>query len=312
MDIKIISYDKIYDESINQLEKIVFQGKSIRLGILKKHFLARAIVFKKYYPILTIDDGGIVLGTCIAAQTTLEVNDDIFLAGIGFDVKVHPNYRSKGIGGMMAKFIYKNFFKPENLIKNFITLKNNNNPVIRLLSNVNAKINLYDFIYLTIPTKSRIDFSSDLNGSQQQFDVKLYDKGEIDSSYYKVLANGLGYFNTHKMYQLEILKISWIYKLGFAFFKKIKSKKSFHLPKEGEKISFSTLFNHTTDNIIHINEVLTELEGNEVDYLMICCRKNDKIFNVLKNDAINRTGYCILSDFALNKTDKISIDVRCL
>lgn len=311
MNIKIISYDKIYDESINQLEKIVFQGKSIRLGILKKHFLARAIVFKKYNPILVIDKAGIIIATSIGTQTTLKVNDEIFSAGFCFDVKVHPNYRNKGIGKMMTKYIYESFFKSEKLTKNFATLKNNNSPVIQLALRVKANINLYDFIYLTIPTKSRIDFSSYLKGVQQ-LNVELYDKEKIDSSYYKLFANGLGYFNTHKMYKLEILKISWIYKLGFTFLRKMYSQKSFHLPKENEKLSFSTLFNHTTDNIIHINDVLTELESNGVDYLMVCCRKNDMIFNVLKNDAINRTGYCILSDFALNKTDKISIDVRCL
>ncbi|WP_348812549.1 hypothetical protein [Flavobacterium maritimum] len=312
MNIKIIPYDEIYDENVNQLERIVFQGKSIQLRILKKHFLDRAIVFKKYYPILTIDERGIVLGTCIAAQTTLKVNDDIFFAGIGFDVKVHPNYRSSGIGRMMAKFVYKNFFKPENLIKNFITLKNNNNPVIRLLSKVNDEINLYDFVYLTISTKSRIEFSSDLKVCQQLFYVKLYDREEIDSSYYKVFTNGLGYFNTHKMYQLEILKISWIYKLGFAFFRKIKSKRKIHLPEEGEKITFSTLFNHTAENITHINDVLKELEDAGIKYLMVCCKKNDMVFNALKKNAINCTDYYILSDFTLNKTDRITIDVRCL
>lgn len=312
MGFKIIPYKNTYDENINQLERIVFQGKSIHLRIIKKHFLDRAIVFKKYYPILTIDDTGIIVATCIGAQTTLKINNEIFLVGIGFDVKVHPNYCNKGIGKMLAKYTYKNFFNPENIIKNFITLKKNNNSVIQLISKVNSKINLYDFIYLTIPTNSRVDFPIDLKSNQQQFFVKLFDKEEIDSSYYKMLSSGLGYFNTHKMYQLEILKISWIYKLGLAFFRKIQPKKSAHLPKEGEIITFATLFNHTQENIIHINDALTELESIGVNYLMVCCRKNDLVFNTLQNDAINCISYYILSDFTLNKTDEITIDVRCL
>jgi hypothetical protein len=312
MSFKIISYNNIYDKKINQLERIIFQGKSILLRIIKNQFLDRAIVFKKYFPILAISDKGIVIATCIGAQTTLKINDIIFSSGIGFDVKVNPNYRNKGIAKMLAKHTYKNFFKPEGLIKNFITLKKNNRSVIQLVFKVNKKIHLNEFIYLSIPTKSRVVFPATLNGNQQHFFVELFNKEDVNLSYYKILPSGLGYFNTHKMYQLEVFKISWIYKLGLAILRKIQPKKSIYLPNEGEIITFATLFNHTQKNIIYVNDLLSELESSGINYLMVCCKKNDAIFNALKSSAINCMEYYMLCDFPVNKTDEVTIDVRCL
>lgn len=312
MSYKIIPYNNRYNEKIDQLERTIFQGKNILLRIIKNHFLDRAIVFKKNYPIVTINEEGIVIATCIGAQTTLKINDEIFSSGIGFDVKVHPNYRNKGIAKMLVKHTYTNFFKPKGLLKNFTTLKKNNKSVIQLILKVNKKIHLNEFIYITIPTKSRVVFPANLKASQQHFFVELFDKSALNSTYYNILPCSLGYFNTNKMYQLEVFKISWIYKLGLTLFKIMQPKKSSYLPKEGESMTFVTLFNHTPKNIVHVNDVLSELERLDINFLMICCQKNDAIFNALKNIALNFTSYYMLCDFPINKTDKVTIDVRCL
>ena len=311
MDLRLVPYDQKYDDSIRELEQLVIQGKSIQLEIIKDHFLSRSIVYKKYYPCLAVDEHDTVLAIAIGAKTGIIVNGTFSDAGIGYDVKVHPRYRNKGIGRKMAKFIYKEFFVAQELSKSFITLKAFNIPVIKLVSAVRP-IWLYDFVYLTIPVKARVTKSNVTNGKKQLLSITLFHTDPLSPSYYTTFKNGLGYFHTYKMYWLKIRHIHPFLKLGLGIMKKVQPRKYGDLPGEKTVFSFATLYNHNTQNVLYINEVLDELEKSGVNYLMVCCRKKDAIYNVLKEHSISTSSYYILSDFLLKKEDEVSIDVRCL
>ena len=84
------------------------------------------------------------------------------------------------------------------------------------------------------------------------------------------------------------------------------------MPAAGETMKFATLFNHTPENIIHISEVLEELKQKGVNYLLVCCRRKDSLFNTLKKISVNTYGYFLLTDFMLEKQDSVTMDVRCL
>lgn len=312
MDTTIVSYDQRYDEDIHRLEKYIVQGKNIQLEIIKDHFLDRTTVFKKYYACLLLDTAGVPIATAIGAQTILHINGNGFNAGIGYEVKVHPDYHNKGIGRRMATHIYRQFFRPEGLHKNFITLKKTNIPVVRLVARAIGKVWLYDFVYLTIPAKARIANIPACKTKNQLFSVALFNKEDLASTYYTDVSNRLGYFHTYKMYRLKIRKIGFLYKLGLGLIKKIQPKKYARLPGINEIFSSATLYNHHAGNIHNINTVLEQLEKLGIHYLMVCCRKHDCIYNALKKSSVNTYGYYILSDFPLTKKDGVTIDARCL
>ena len=312
MATRIIPYDSIYNDKIMKLEQSVVQGIGIQLLMIKKHFLSRAMVFKKNEACLALDSNDQLLGVSVGAQTTMIVNGESFEAGIGIDLKVDPAQRNLGIGRMLTQNTHQKFLIPQGLKRNFITLKKSNMAVLKLTSRAATSTWLYDFTYLTIPTTSRILKTRIAKDGEQLFKVSLFQNDPVDPTYYKDLHNGLGYFYTHLMYQLSVRKISHLVKLGFWILRKLNPHKYLFLPKEKDIVGFATLYNHTTQNIGHINEVLAQLELQGVRFLMVCCRKNDPVYTFLKTLAIHQQGYLILSDFPLHRNDELTIDVRCL
>ncbi|MEP7376654.1 MAG: hypothetical protein ABI675_24870 [Chitinophagaceae bacterium] len=311
VDYHIIPYNEEYNESLVELEKGIIQGKRIQLEIIKDDFFSRAKAFNNTYSCIALTDSHKVIGSAIGAQTMIKVNGQQYEAGFGFDTKVHPEWRSKRIGRMLAKDLYKQFFGPQGLSRNFMTAKLSNAPVLKLVSHAVSNTWLYDFIYLTIPTNTRVK-QTVLKGAGQQFSIQLSKREELCKDYYIQLDSGLAYFNTYKMYRLNIQRISWLYKQGISILKSMQPSKYAGLPGEHDTISFASLFNHTSENIRGINEVLENLESNGIKQLLVCCRKNDVIYQFLKNTAINQYSYYLVADFKLNKHDEVGIDVRCL
>ena len=311
MILNLVPYDKKYDDRIHNLEQSIIQGKSIQLEIIKDHFLSRTTVFKTNYPCLVVNEHDVVIATAIGAKTEIIINGGHSDAGVVYDVKVHPSYRKKGVGKMMAKHISGEFFKKEALSRNFITLKLSNAAVIRL-ANAVRKIWLYDFVYLTIPSTYRVKKSLYTKGKKQLLSVALFHSDDLCPSYYVPVKNGLGYFHTSKMYRLKIRHINPLFRIGLGIMKKIQPQKYAYLPEEGDMFEFVTLYNHNAQTIQHINEVLEKLEDSGIKYLMVCCRKHDVIYNALKEQCISTYDYYVLSDFPLTKNDEITIDVRCL
>ncbi|HET7732873.1 MAG TPA: hypothetical protein VFK73_03465, partial [Paludibacter sp.] len=105
---------------------------------------------------------------------------------------------------------------------------------------------------------------------------------------------------------------SRLFKTGICILKLLFPRKYKFVPRKGDLFSFVTLYNHTPENISGINDVLEELEKMNIKHLMVCCRKNDAIYNFLNKVAIDIYKYAIISDFELKETDHLTIDVRCL
>ena len=310
MNIQLIPYKSSYDAAINELENSIVQGKGVKLRILKNHFLDRATAFKEYHACLAINKEDKVIGTAIGSKTKMIINGNMQEAGFGFDVKVDKMYRSRGIGRLMAKH-QKDWFRREGLQKNFTTLKLSNLPVIKLNAKAIGKIWLYKFVYLTISTGVQVRQVA-VGADKGNFSVTLFDEGGLCPSFYTTFTNGLGCFYTGRLYRLRIERISWLYQRGLWLLRQFRPHRFAQLPAERDVMEFATLFNHSEKNISGINQVLQHLHGQGKKYLTVCCQKKDFVYTMLKPYSISSYGYYMLSDFPLQQSDTVTIDVRCL
>jgi hypothetical protein len=312
MKYQIIPYESSYDREIEILEKSIVQGKAVQLEIVKESFLSRALPYREFRASLAINEQGKVVGTSISAKTKIKINEKIYETAIGFDVKVSQDDRNRGVGRLLAKDGKTQILKQYGIDKNFITLKKSNTAVIKLSVAAIKKTFLYEFIYLTIPVKQRIIFPDELKNTKQLFSVHLFDPEDVDKSLFFQTKSGLAYFHTDKLYKLKIKNIHWLYKLGLKIYRKISPKKAAFLPVEKKTFGFATLYNYDPQNIQNINEILERVSAIGIDYLQVCCRKDDFLYPLIKPYAISIYPYYILSDFPLAETDSVGIDVRCL
>lgn len=308
----IIPYSEALNPQLLQFEKEIVQGRQIQLEIVKQHFLGRAAVFRNFQVFIAVDAQKHIIGTSIGAQTTIEINGEQIQAGFGFDAKVSPHRRNKGLGRSLAKEMYTQFFIPNGMSKNYMTAKLNNAAVLKMISGMLPNVWLYDFTYLTIPASARINPTGYSESGTDHFGVRLFEPENVSSDYYTVFESGLGYFHSYKMYELKIKKVNSVYRMAFGFLRRYYSSKYRNTPQEGDAISFSTLYNHSTENLTGINSVLEDLEKKGIGFLLVCCKKRGAVYRLLKNISINSYDYHIVTDFHLTECDHINIDVRCL
>jgi GNAT superfamily N-acetyltransferase len=311
MSVQLLPYTNKYDDAIHALENGIVYGKGIRLKMLKNHFLGRSQPFQLVYPVLAMTEDEKIIGTSIGAATKLVVNDCPYDAGFMYDVKVHPAYRKKGVGGSIAKYIYQHFFRKQGFEKNFTTLKLTNTPVYKISARVASRFWRYPFVYMTIPTNVRVSESFQQK-MEPLFGVTLFDRGDVPPAFFTTLPCGLSFFHTYRMYRLQIEKISFVYRNALRLMKRLQPSKYAALPAEKEIMEFVTLFDHTEHNIGQINEVLDHLQGMDKKFLLVCCRKGDSIYQYLNKYSINTYGYCMATDFPLSGSDGVTMDVRCL
>lgn len=308
----IVSFSEERNQDLLQFEKDIVQGGQIQLEIVKEHFLSRATVFRNFRVFIAADAQDDIIGTAIGAQTTIEINGEQIQAGFGFDAKVRPEQRNKGLGKNLAREMYRQFFTPNGLSRNYMTAKLNNAAVLKMISGMLSRVWIYDFTYLTIPASARMKPSFFSASGSDHFGVRLFDQQYVDNKYYTLFENGLGYFHSYKMYQLKIKKVKFVYKAGLWFVRKCYPSRFRNIPTEGEIMSFSVLYNHTIDNIMGINPLLEDLESKGIGYLLVCCKKGGAVYRSLKGISINSYDYNMVADFHLKENDRINIDARCL
>ena len=308
----IIPYTEAYKDSVEQLEKSIVQGRAVQLEMIKQHYLDRAKVYDTYYSCLAVTEDHEVMGAATGARTYLIINDEKFPAGIVFDIKVRPDMQRQGIGQLMSRDIFRQFFQPQGLVKNFITAKLSNIQAYLLARRVASSVWRYGFVYLTIPTSRRILEPVQDTRAVQDFRVHLFDKHLLPEEYYKEFASGLGYFNTSRMYTLRIRKISWWVKASLVLLRLVRGERYLQLPAVQEEISFATLYQHSPQNMGSLDEVLEDLEVKGIRQLMVCCRKNDPVYMALRKISMYAYHYSLLTDFKVDQADTVGIDVRCL
>ncbi|HEX5668456.1 MAG TPA: hypothetical protein VFX73_06605 [Chitinophagaceae bacterium] len=306
--INIIPYRPDLDADILEIEKKALQGTLVKFEMLRDNYISRAAVFQAHGGYVGFNQYGRLVGAAIGAKVPLKINGKEFKAGFGLDMRVSPSWRNKGAAKQLTGFVMRNFFRPHNLTKNFITMKASNNPIMSVGLNLLKSSSVVDFSYLVIPTQTRINVVSHAE-QQTSFTTELMDRHDRFPEYISAYKDDLYAWHTYKMYRLKIDKIHPIAALSTMIVSLLKKKK---YPAQGDEIKTATLFNLTGKNIIHINEALDHLGKQGVNYVNVVCKKNDATYHALKSYAIFDYDHYLMADFTIGPNDKITIDVRCL
>lgn len=307
-DITFIEYSPELDDSLLKLEASNVQGDLIRLKIHKDYFLQRAHVFpEKVIYIAGIEKS--IVGSGIIAKVDLTINSEKMEAAFGFDVKVDQQYRGKGIGKWLSMQGLDLALKRFNTPKVFITMKVSNFAVQKIVQ-YHAKGNyMFPFVYLTIPSSQRLNKTK--SGKPSQFKVTYTGADDMEGGLSRFYSPETGYFRTYHMYALSVEKIHPMIHIGYRLLQIIGPAKYKYLPTIGKQFKTCTAFGIEPTNIMIINDMLRDLQAEEVDFLMVCCRKGDEIYNSLKSISIDETRYLVGANFPIHENDTISMDVRC-
>lgn len=307
-ELQLVEYSKELETHISDLENSNTQGKWIRIKIHKDTFLQRARVFKNFIAFFAEKENEFV-GSGVIAETSLEINGTHVHSAFGFDVKVSQSHRGEGIGKWLSKkavWLAKKRFQCENA---FVTLKVSNFAVQKIVQYHSGGNFLYPFVYLTVPSSSRL--KKQKIGKPIRFRTTVNEKDNVAPQLLNYLDQNLGYFRTYLMYTLSIEKINRFMNVGYEILRKFGPDKFKYLPIQGKVFKTCTAFGLESGNLSRVNDILEQLEKEGVDYLMICCQRGDEIYNSVKPIAIDETRYVLGANFPLKKEDDIKIDVRC-
>ena len=312
-DFKIITYDPKYEDALLALERKATQGSWIQLEMIRDRFLSRSVVFDNYKIFLGVTENAQLVGVTAGAIVPIECNNNLLKVGIGYDLKVFPEFRKLGLAKTFGSQLVYNYFLPSGSDDFFVTMKTKNIAVAKACYSINRKWYHYEFIYLTIPTwrriKQKVNYMEP--SSQLKFKTKLFPSEKDLTTYFSKTKSGLGIWNTHKMYQIKLRKLNPILKLGQAL-SNLFLPKHRHTPSEGDLLKFATLFDFDESNFYELNEVLEQLQEDGIQYLNVCCQKGDFVWQTLKPIAINAYPYSLVGTFKTTPTDEIAIDVRSL
>ena len=104
MDIKIIPYTKQDNDAALALEDQCTQGTSLVLKFKRPTFHARSEVYD-HYKILCAKIGSKLIGIIAGAKKTVRLHDEEIQAVYVYDLRVHPQYRKRGIGKRLADML---------------------------------------------------------------------------------------------------------------------------------------------------------------------------------------------------------------
>jgi hypothetical protein len=306
---QIISYEAKHNELLMALEKLTPQGKKVKLEMLRPNFLSRSEIYEQYsvYVAATKDS---VAGVAAVTIVPIKHEDVSMQAGFGYDLKVAPAYRKKGLAKEFGELVVDEYLTDNNISNYFITLKTGNEGAAKCVFIIPTEWYDYNFIYLTIPTFKRIKPLATSN-KNQLLSTELLGRPANAEDYIIETKSGLGIWKTYNSYQLKISDMPFYMNIGAKVANLFVSKER-KIPIKGDVLKFATLFNHNPENIVHINEALEILQNKNIQYLNVCCTKEDMAYQLLKPYAMNSLPYTMLNSFGVENGHHLTLDVRCL
>ena len=307
----IIPFDQAFEEQAMELERLCPQGEKIKFEISRSNILSRAQVFKDYQAYLAIDDNKAkVVGFAVVAVCPFIHNQDKIPAGIGFDMKVHPDYRQKGIARNLGKQLVDDFLAKKNIETYYFTLKKSNENIAKAAKVIPREWTFYDFVYLTLPTNKKFTISVP-DEDEQPLNVVLTKNEKSEADFILDFESGLKLWKTYEIYQLRIQEWPWYMDLGVGIYNFLAASKK-RYPNKKSRLKFATLFDFNTKNIVNINCAIERLNEMGIQFLNICCTKGDSIYKMLKPHAINILDYGMMSTGNIQSGSDLKMDVRCM
>ena len=104
LNIKIIPYNKKYDKSCTELEKLCVHGTSYVIRFEREIFRKRSEAYENWHILLGLDNETVV-STASCALKKIKFHKKEYFASYIYDLRVHPDYRGKSIMKTMVKKI---------------------------------------------------------------------------------------------------------------------------------------------------------------------------------------------------------------
>lgn len=310
MTYQILPYEAKYNDALMALEKLTPQGKKVKLEMLRTKFLSRSEVFERYSIYVAVDQTkDSVVGVAGVSIVPVKYEDSFIQAGFGYDLKVEPAHRKKGLAKRFGKILVDGYLINNDISNYFITLKTGNEGAAKAVYAIPKQWYTYNFSYLTIPTFKRIKSLSTANRNQF-LSTELLSRPTNADEYIIETESGLCIWKTYKTYQLKIKDMPFFMNIGAKLANLILSKEK-KMPNKGDVLKFATLFNYNPENIGNINEVLEMLQNRNIQYLNVCCTEEDLTYELLSPYAMNSLPYTMLNTFEVQNGYHLTLDVRC-
>jgi len=311
MTYRIVPYEAKYNDALMALEHLTPQGKKIKLEMLRPSFLSRSKVFEQYSVYVAVDQTkDSVIGVAGVSIVPVKHEDSFIQAGFGYDLKVEPTHRKKGLAKKFGKLLVDEYLIDNGISNYFITLKTGNEGAAKAVFIIPKQWYTYNFLYLTIPTSKQIKPQTKFNRNQF-LSTELLSRPTNAEEYIIETKSGLGIWKTYNTYQLKIQDMPFFMNIGAKLANLIVSKEK-KIPNKGDVLKFATLFNFNPQNIENINEALEILQNKNIQYLNVCCTEEDAAFQLLKPYAMNSLPYTMLNTFGVKNGHRLTLDVRCL
>ncbi len=311
MTYQILPFDEKYNDALMALEKLTPQGKNVKLEMVRPKFLSRSEVFERYSIFVAVNQSkNSLIGVAGVSIVPVKYEDAIMQVGFGYDLKIDPNHRKKGLAKEFGKILVDEYLINNDISNYFITLKTGNEGAAKAVYVIPKQWDTYNFIYLTIPTYKRIKSLTTTNRNQF-LSTELLSRPTIANNFIIKTESGLSIWETYKTYKLKIQHVPFFMGLGAKLANIIVSEEK-KIPNKGDVLKFATLFNYTPENIRTINEVLEILQNKNIQYLNVCCTKDDFAYELLKPYAMNLLPYTMLNTFGVQNGHQLTLDVRCL
>lgn len=310
MNWRIVPYRPGYETALLELESTSPQGSHIRLEMIRDRFRARSEVFDDFGIFLAVSEDGGLLGVVAGSAVTLERNGSRERVGYVYDLRVAPGFRRQGIARALGNQLTREYFPSLSIDRYVSTVKAGNRPAIRALQRALGTGCDYPFVYLTIPTGMRIAWSNG-PGSDSSFGVSVFGMRGLAEWVYRHPEGGPALFRTDRAYRVRPVSISPWLNVAMRALETFKGP-AWKLPRLGEEVRFATAFDLRPDNLCLLDDLLEYLQRRGVQYLMVCCLKDDRYYRDLRRCAVNSMGYRVLGSLPLRPSDSLTLDVRCL
>ncbi|GAB4038993.1 hypothetical protein [Spirosoma gilvum] len=307
----ILPYEPAFEADLLALEQACPQGSTfLQLVMDRPQFITRSAVFDRYAQLTYwLNDRLVSVSAC--AETRLSLNGELSKIGFHYDARTHPDFRNKGLQGMLTRKLLTDFSQPNNLNRSIVTFKANNLETLWLGKKEGGK-SLYNFTYLTLPTQKQI--SPPKPGqlrTSSLFSTDLLTGREELKDFYTYYSGSLGVWHLDKVYQLRVLHLaSWLRILktltsGFG-------QQASRIPNQGQTLPMRLLMGFQAEHAGDLNDVLADTARQGIDYLLVVTHPRDGLYKWLRPYAIDTTQYALLADFSIQPTDQLTLDIRCL